>query len=158
MSQLFDELRAGLLTSEDAVRLVVRLTAAMLAGAIAGFDRERIGKAAGLRTHMLVAGGSALFVLTPEVAGLAAETGRVIQGIAAGIGFIGGGAILKSAANQEIRGLTTAAGIWMTAAAGVAAGLGHTLLALIAAVMVFLVLNVVARAEQAMGTGDSNKA
>lgn len=153
-----DELRTGLLGWEEIVRVIVRLTAAMVAGAIAGIDRERIGKAAGVRTHMLVATGSALFVLVTELQGIAGEGARAVQGVAAGIGFIGGGAILKSSEDREIHGLTTAAGIWMTAAVGVAAGLGHTLLAVIAAVMVFVILNLVPRATQAIRPGRSNDA
>ena len=155
MTQLMDELRAGFVLSEDAARFIVRLTVGMITGAIAGIDRERVGKAAGLRTHMLVATGSCLFVLATELKGL---SGGAIQGVAAGIGFIGGGAILKSTDDREIHGLTTAAGIWMTAATGVTAGLGHTLLALIAAVMTFAILNLIPRATRAIGTGNSNQA
>jgi len=104
----------------------------MLLGAIIGFQRERAGKSAGLRTHMLVAMGSALFVLGGSAAGMAmSDLSRVIQGLATGIGFIGAGAILKRREEPKIEGLTTAAGIWMTAAAGVAAGLGRIGLALL---------------------------
>ena len=156
MTQLLDELRAGFVLSEDAARFIVRLTVGMIAGAIAGIDRERLGKAAGLRTHMLVAAGSCLFVLATELNGLSGQT--AIQGVAAGIGFIGGGAILKSTDDREIHGLTTAAGIWMTAATGVTAGLGHTLLSLVAAVMTFAILNLIPRATRAIGTGNSNQA
>ena len=151
MDQLMNELQAGLLTAEETARITVRLLAAMLAGAVAGIDRERLGKAAGLRTHMLVSTGAALFVVTAELASVGPQMTTVIQGIAAGIGFIGGGAILKSAENREIHGLTTASGIWMTAAVGVAAGLGHTMLALISGLVVFVILNVLARATQALG-------
>ena len=158
MTQLLDELRAGFMTSEVVARVIVRLTVGLIAGAIAGIDRERIGKAAGLRTHMLVAAGSCLFVLTAELEGISVDAGRAIQGVAAGIGFIGGGAILKSAEDREIHGLTTAAGIWMTAAIGVAAGLGHTLLSLVAAVMMFAILSLMSRATRAAGTSPSNQA
>lgn len=158
MTQFIDELRVGFFTAEDGARVTIRLLAAMLAGAIAGFDRERIGKAAGIRTHMLVASGSALFILSTQLQGVSVDVSRAIQGVAAGIGFIGGGAILKSSEDREIHGLTTAAGIWMTAAIGVAAGLGHTLLAVIAGVIVLVILNLLPRATHAIGTGGSNQA
>ncbi len=87
--------------------------------AVIGWERERIGKPAGLRTHMLMSLGSARFVLRAAEAGMAiADLSRVIQGLAAGIGFIGGGAILKLPDEHQIDGLTTAAGIWLTAAVG----------------------------------------
>ena len=158
MDTLLNELRAGLPTAEETARIVVRLLTALIAGALAGLDRERVGKAAGLRTHMLVALGSAAFVLTAELGGLDAQKGIVIQGVAAGIGFIGGGAILKSAPSKEIYGLTTASGIWMTAAAGVAAGTGRLGLALIVSLMGLVILNVLARAEAWMGTHESKDA
>jgi putative Mg2+ transporter-C (MgtC) family protein len=117
-------------------QLLLRLTAAAVLGGIVGYDRERRGKEAGLRTHMLVALGAALFVVIPLQAGMNDEAAsRVIQGITAGIGFIGGGAILKLSHRGEVRGLTTAAGIWLTAALGVAAGYGRIGSAAIAAVL-----------------------
>jgi putative Mg2+ transporter-C (MgtC) family protein len=158
MDLLLAELRAGLLTGEETARVIVRLLTALVAGGLAGIDRERLGKAAGLRTHILVSVGAALFVLTAELAGMTAQISAVIQGIAVGIGFIGGGAILKSAEDREIRGLTTAAGIWLTAAAGIAAGLGRLTLALVAGLLALAILNVLHRAEQAMGTSHSNRA
>ncbi len=116
----------------------------MLLGAVIGYQRERAGKAAGLRTHMLVSMGSALFVLAGAAADMSMEgLSRVIQGLATGIGFIGAGAILKLRAKREIEGLTTAAGIWMTAAAGVAAGLGRIGLAIASVVLTWLVLTAV---------------
>jgi putative Mg2+ transporter-C (MgtC) family protein len=158
MDHLLAELRAGLLSPEDTARVVVRLLTAMIVGSLAGIDRERRGKAAGLRTHLLVSLGSALFVLTAVLADMTTEMSNLIQGIAVGIGFIGGGAILKSTHEREIHGLTTAAGIWMTAAAGTAAGLGHIVVALIASVAAWIVLNLLSRAEEWMGTHDSHQA
>jgi putative Mg2+ transporter-C (MgtC) family protein len=159
MDTFVSELRAGWLSSDEFARALVRLSAAMLVGAIAGINRERVGKAAGLRTHMMVSLGAALFALTADLGGMAmGDMSRVIQGIAAGIGFIGGGAILKSAQNREIHGLTTAANIWMTAAAGIAAGLGHLALALIASVLAWMILGVLSRAEKLIDKDDLNRA
>ncbi|MEZ5319438.1 MAG: MgtC/SapB family protein [Vicinamibacterales bacterium] len=141
------ELQAGAPDLDQIVRAAIRLGVALALGAVAGLPRERTGKAAGLRTHMLVAMGSTLFVLVALEAGLESEIGRVIQGVATGVGFIGGGAILKLGREREIHGLTTAAGLWMTAATGVAAGLGHIALAVIAMTFTWLTLAWIGRFE-----------
>ena len=101
---------------------------------------------------MLVSLGAALLVLAPLAADSpAANITRVIQGVAAGMGFIGGGVILKLTEKKEVRGLTTAAGLWITAALGVAAGLGRYLLVLIGALLAWFVLSVLERFEVAEG-------
>lgn len=124
-------------------QLLLRLTTAALLGGLLGFERERARKSAGVRTHMLVAMGAALFVVAPEQAGLSGEDlSRVIQGLIAGIGFLGAGAILKQTQSGEIHGLTTAAGIWMTAAIGMTAGLGRLTTAAVATVWSLIVLAV----------------
>lgn len=121
--------------------LVIRLLMAALLGGILGFEREQRGKAAGLKTHMLVAIGSALFVLIPQQAGLSEqELSRVMQGIIAGIGFLGAGAILKGTDEKDLKGLTTAAGIWLTAAIGVAAGLGRESSAILCTLLALAIL------------------
>ena len=141
MEILLEELTGGLSDWKQFTRFVIRLIAAMLLGAIVGYERERAGKAAGLRTHMLVAMGSALFVISCAAAEMSMEgISRVIQGIATGIGFIGAGAILKRHDEREIEGLTTAAGIYMTAATGVAVGMGRIGLALLSVILTWLVL------------------
>ena len=121
--------------------VTIRLLMAALLGGILGFEREQKGKAAGIKTHMLVAIGSALFVLIPLQAGISdAEMSRVMQGIITGIGFLGAGAILKGQDEKDLKGLTTAAGIWVTAAIGVAAGLGRESLAILCTFLALLVL------------------
>jgi putative Mg2+ transporter-C (MgtC) family protein len=126
-----------------ATRVAFRLVMAALLGGILGYERESKGKAAGLRTHMLVALGSAMFVLVPQQMGSGdAELSRVIQGLVAGIGFLGAGAIVKGKPGQEVEGLTTAASIWMTAAIGMAAGLGREATAILSAMLALLVLTV----------------
>jgi putative Mg2+ transporter-C (MgtC) family protein len=119
-------------------RITVRLVIAAVLGGILGFEREHKGKAAGVRTHMLVAMGAALFVLVPRMAGADdAALSRVVQGIVAGIGFLGAGTILKGKeinANQ-VKGLTTAAGLWMTAAIGIAAGMGREATAVLSTIL-----------------------
>ncbi|HAB02831.1 MAG TPA: methyltransferase [Pseudomonas sp.] len=128
---------------QEVVRILVRLMMAALLGAVLGFEREHRGKSAGVRTHMLVSLGAALFVLAPSMAGADEQAlSRVIQGIVAGIGFLGAGTILKGngKAPSHVKGLTTAAGLWMTAAIGTAAGMGREATALISTVLALLVL------------------
>ena len=127
-------------------QITLRLLIAAVLGGILGFEREQKGKAAGVRTHMLVAMGAALFVLVPQMSGAQADAmSRVVQGVIAGIGFLGAGTILKGKeeeAGQHVKGLTTAAGLWMTAAIGVAAGLGKESTAVLSALLALLVFSV----------------
>lgn len=141
MDLLWQELTTGF---PDRTRLgitLIRVIAAVLLGGILGIEREKAGKPAGLRTHMIVCLGTAVVVLacTEVNMGLDGQS-RVIQGIVTGIGFIGAGTILKLNEQREIQGLTTAAGLWMTAAIGVAVGLGALGLAVIGTVLTLLVL------------------
>lgn len=141
MEIFWTELTAGIPDSTELAQLLIRLLAAVLLGALVGLQRERAGKAAGLRTHILVALGTTMFVLASSSSGMSLEgVSRVIQGLATGIGFIGAGAILKLNDTREIQGLTTAAGIWMTAAIGVAIGLGNLGLAILATVLTWIIL------------------
>jgi putative Mg2+ transporter-C (MgtC) family protein len=127
-----EEFLGGIGNADELLRVLVRLIVASLLGGLMGLERQHEGKAAGTRTHMLVALGAALFVLVPLEPGIDINyLSRVIQGIAAGVGFIGAGTILKLTDFQEIKGLTTAASIWMTAAVGVAVGAGRIGLALL---------------------------
>lgn len=110
---------------DEVVRVALRMVAALIIGTVIGLQRELTHKPAGLRTHLLVALGTALLVVAAVDSGMkSSDVSRVIQGLITGIGFLGGGTILKLTQEHEIRGLTTAAGIWLTAAASVAAGLG----------------------------------
>ncbi|MEB2653847.1 MgtC/SapB family protein [Pseudomonas siliginis] len=126
-------------------RITVRLLMAAILGGILGFEREHKGKAAGVRTHMLVALGAALFVLVPQTSGAESDAmSRVLQGVIAGIGFLGAGTILKNQQGDEshVKGLTTAAGLWMTAAIGVAAGLGKEATALLSTILALAIFSV----------------
>lgn len=126
-------------------RITVRLVMAAILGGILGFEREHKGKAAGVRTHMLVALGAALFVLVPQTSGAESDAmSRVLQGVIAGIGFLGAGTILKNQQADEahVKGLTTAAGLWMTAAIGVAAGLGKEATALLSTILALAIFSV----------------
>ena len=146
-------------------RLAARLGVAAVLGGVLGLEREQRGKAAGLRTHMLVALGAALFTVAPLEAGMELEgLSRVIQGVAAGIGFIGAGTILKRTEEEEIQGLTTAASLWLTAAVGMAVGAGRLWPPLLAVLLAFFILHALGaidrlrqRDREATG-GDSTKA
>lgn len=125
----------------DITRVCVRLLVAALLGAMLGYERESSGASAGLRTHMLVSMGSAMFVLIPLQAGMPLmDVSRVLQGVTAGVGFLGAGAIMKSHSDNQITGLTTAAGVWLTAAIGVAAGMGREGTAILCAVFAWVIL------------------
>jgi putative Mg2+ transporter-C (MgtC) family protein len=144
MDIFIEELNAGLPDKRQLIRLSLRLLSAALLGAVIGIQRERNGKSAGIRTHMLVSMGAALIVLGPLEFGMNSDDlSRVIQGLVTGIGFIGGGAILKLHDEREIEGLTTAAGIWMTAGIGAAAGLGRLGLAITGMIITWLILSLV---------------
>jgi putative Mg2+ transporter-C (MgtC) family protein len=124
--------------------LALRIAIAFLLGAVVGIERERWAKAAGLRTHMLVAGGAAIFTvasayLFTDSSGQS-DPGRVAAQIVTGIGFLGAGAIIRS--SGSVSGLTTAATIWVSAGLGMLAGLGAYGLAVVsvACTMIALVL------------------
>jgi putative Mg2+ transporter-C (MgtC) family protein len=143
----------SLLGATDFARVSWRLGCAALLGALIGIEREWMRKAAGLRTHTTVATASATFVLIlAESGATVADLSPVIQGIAAGVGFLGAGTILKGDSAQTIQGLTTAATIWLTAAVGAAAGAGHVDVAALSAIAALLTLSIFALVERLMGT------
>lgn len=131
-------------TAVEFTRVILRLAIAAILGALLGLEREHSGKAAGVRTHMLVAVGAAIFVLVPQQMQMPdAEVSRVIQGVITGVGFLGAGTILKSTSEETVKGLTTAAGLWLTAAVGIAAGLGREGSAVLSAFLAFVILHLV---------------
>jgi putative Mg2+ transporter-C (MgtC) family protein len=132
----------------DFTRVVIRVLLAVLLAAVVGYDRERRGSSAGLRTHMLVGLGVALLVTASQLSMDEDGVSRVIQGIFAGIGFLGAGAIIKQSDKDEVRGLTTAASIWATAAIASAAGLGREVTAIIGTLVAITILAVLLRMER----------
>lgn len=142
------------------VRVAFRLLMAALLGGVLGFERESKGKAAGMRTHMIVALGAAIFVLVPQQAGADyADLSRVLQGLVAGIGFLGAGSILKGGHDEAVKGLTTAASIWLTAAIGMTAGLGREATAVVATVLALGILALLPNAPHASNghSGDEKR-
>ena len=148
MDIFWQELTYGLPDMRQLAHVVIRMIAAVILGAVIGFEREKAGKEAGLRTHILVALGTCVFVLACSGYGMSSDgLSRVIQGIVTGIGFLGAGSILKLNEERDIQGLTTAAGIWMTSAIGVTVGLGTLGLALIARFLTVVILSFIGRAN-----------
>ena len=142
--------------TNDGLNIGFRLLLAILGGASIGWERELHHKPAGLRTHMLVSLAAAVYVLIPlefehRLEPDSNALSRVIQGVATGIGFLGAGEILRDTSVNsrriEIRGLTSAAAIWMSAALGVAAACGLWQLILLAAGLSFVILNLFKRLE-----------
>jgi len=133
---------------------VLRMVVAALAGGAIGWNRYVAGKPAGLRTHMLVSAGAALFVLIPllvtgsEAAG---ALGRTLQGVATGIGFLGAGEIIHQIGSDRavVQGLTAVAAIWLTAAIGMAAACGRWLVTGCAVALALIFLSGPSRLEEA---------
>ena len=132
----------------------LRIAAAVLAGGIVGLNRDLHGKPTGVRAHALVALGAALFVLSATEPGVAGSDGnvvsRVIQGVVGGIGFLGAGVILRGDDGRRIFHVATAASIWVTAALGVACGLGAWRLVVLSIIAVALILVVGTKIDHAL--------
>lgn len=125
-------------------RITLRLVLAAVLGGMLGYERELKARNAGVRTHMLVAVGAALFVIGPLQSGVPlADMSRVLQGVVQGIGFLGAGAIIVRASGAKVEGLTTAANIWATAGIGIVAGLGLVATAILSAVILLIILAVI---------------
>ena len=129
--------RTQISAMNDELVMALRILLALALGSIIGFQREREGKEAGLRTHILISVGSALFTVV-SIYGFGGDPARIAAGVVAGIGFLGAGTILKTGGGV-VRGLTTAASIWITAA-GLAAGAGLYIIASITTAIALMVL------------------
>lgn len=122
------------------VEMVLRLLLATALGAIVGFQRERAGKQIGLRTHILICVGAALFTVASIYGfGATGEAARIAAGVVVGVGFLGAGAIIRSG-EGIVAGLTSAATIWAVAGIGLAAGAGLYLISAVATAIVLSVL------------------
>ena len=125
-----------------ALDLVIRIVVASLIGAIIGYEREYRGKVAGVRTHFLVAMGAALFMIISLYGFEGVEkfdAARVAAGVVGGLGFLGGGIIMK---NKHISGLTTAAGIWVTGAIGLSLGAGMYEVSILCALLMLFCMEI----------------
>ena len=127
-------------------KVVLRIITASILGGLLGYEREMKGKSAGIRTHMLVALGAAIFIIVPQQAGVSPEeVSRVLQGLIAGVGFLGAGAIMIGQQKENETGLTSAASIWITAAIGVTVGMGFEATAVLSTVITLAILALVPR-------------
>jgi len=118
--------------------MILRLLLAAALGAIIGYQRERAGKPAGLRTHTLICIGAALFTIASLYGFGGADPARIAAGIVTGIGFLGAGAIIRT--REHIVGLTTAASIWAIAAIGLTAGAGLYLISVVTTAVIMIIL------------------
>ena len=138
-----------LLHPSDWLSVLFRLSVALLIGGLIGWTRQVAGKAAGLRTHMLVTVTAALLVLIPAQLNVTQPEGPisyVIQGISTGVGFLGAGMILRQS-DQNVKGLTSASEIWVSAALGACAGCGLWVLSLVGTVLMLMILTIVKHLE-----------
>jgi putative Mg2+ transporter-C (MgtC) family protein len=135
---------------EDLLMNIMKIFVAMLCGGIIGFERELKDKPAGLRTNILVSTGSCLFVIFGLTAAdlFKEEAGRIIGPIITGIGFLGAGTIIRS--RGSVRGLTSAATIWVVAGVGMLAGLQQFLFALLISMLVLFILLILPKGEEAI--------
>jgi len=120
------------------LEMALRILLAAVLGAIIGWQREKSHKPAGLRTHMLISTGAALFTVISAIAFPTADPSRIAAGVVTGIGFLGAGTILHR--TRFVEGLTTAASIWVIAAIGMAAGSGLYILSAVTTIIVFIIL------------------
>ena len=131
------------------------MIAAAILGSIIGLEREKKGGSAGLRTHMLVCLGSSLIMLTSLYmydiyqSKASIDPARIAAGVVTGIGFLCAGSIIRS--SEGIKGLTTAASVWVSAAIGLAVGCGYVSAAVITTIIVYLILSVVKKIEKEVG-------
>ncbi|QPC84256.1 MgtC/SapB family protein [Phototrophicus methaneseepsis] len=135
----------SLLSLEEQIVLALNLTLALVLSSVIGMNRDRVNKSAGLRTHMLTGTGSCLFTIVSMYAFPDADSSRVAANIVTGIGFLGGGIIIQR--KNETYDVTTAAGVWATAAIGMAVGVGAWFLAIYATIMVWVTLALLKRVK-----------
>jgi putative Mg2+ transporter-C (MgtC) family protein len=143
-----------ILELEEELTWLGRLAVAMALAGILGWEREKVGKSAGLRTHMLVAFGAALFAILGEALvedfsrygeRLRFDPIRILEAVLTGVGFMAAGMIFLARDEERVKGLTTAAAIWATAGVGVATGVGEYVLAVGGTILVFVVLHLIRR-------------
>ena len=148
MNEWFHDLWQGLANDfripggRETGQVLGRTVVATLLGGIIGSERMHRGKEAGIRTHALVSLAAAFFIIAPQQTGVTGDSlSRVIQGVAAGVGFIGAGTILKDSERRRVRGLTTAASLYFATAIGVSAGLGREVMAALGTTAALIILS-----------------
>lgn len=160
--ETWSELYASIISEEvTTASSIFKLCLSLLLGCVVGFERKRKGQIAGVRTFALIAMGATLAMLLSiyvpqEYMGLKnGDPGRIAAQVITGIGFLGAGAIIQM--KGSVRGLTTAAGIWMIATVGMAVGVGLYLLSIAATLLVMVILVVLDRYEHRLGIGAESR-
>jgi putative Mg2+ transporter-C (MgtC) family protein len=144
--------QSNFISLDQQVYLAFQITLAVILSAIIGLNRERSNKSAGLRTHMLTGTGACLFTLLSLYAFPGADSSRVASNVVTGIGFLSGGVIIQR--KNEAHDLTTAAGIWATAAVGMAVGVGAWFLAVYATIVLWVILDILKRMKLFTSSSD----
>lgn len=158
LTRLFD---SAMSIEVNTVNSIFKLCLSMLLGALVGYERKRKGQAAGVRTFSLIAMGASLAMILSiyvpqEYLGLKnGDPGRIAAQVITGIGFLGAGAIIQM--KGSIRGLTTAAGIWMVATIGMAVGVGMYVISVIATALILFILVELERLEQHVSKGSESR-
>lgn len=158
LNRLFD---SAMSIEVNTVNSIFKLCLSMLLGALVGYERKRKGQAAGVRTFSLIAMGASLAMILSiyvpqEYLGLKnGDPGRIAAQVITGIGFLGAGAIIQM--KGSIRGLTTAAGIWMVATIGMAVGVGMYVISVIATALILFILVELERLEQHVSKGSESR-
>ncbi|MEO1286774.1 MAG: MgtC/SapB family protein [Chloroflexota bacterium] len=137
------------------IYLTGNITLAMVLTGIIGMNRERKNKSAGLRTHMLTGTGACIFTILSLYAFPEADTSRIASNIVTGIGFLGGGIIIQR--KNEAYDLTTAAGVWATAAIGMAVGVGAWFIAIYSTIMLWIILALLKQIKDALKNHSSDE-
>ncbi len=146
----------SLMSLNQQVFLSFNITLAMVLSGIIGINRERSNKSAGLRTHMLTGTGACIFTILSMHAFPEADTSRIASNVVTGIGFLGGGIIIQK--KNEAFDLTTAAGVWATAAIGMAIGVGAWFIAVYSTVILWIILALLKQIKDAIAKNDDAQA
>ncbi|HBE20562.1 MAG TPA: hypothetical protein DEG17_13115 [Cyanobacteria bacterium UBA11149] len=150
-------MNSSFISANDWISLTIRLTFASLVGGAIGWERQMTGRSAGIRTYMLISLGAAMFVMLPlQIPDFSSANAlsRTIQGVATGVGFIGAGLILQQSnqllSKPKIKGLTSAATIWVTAALGAAIGCGLWQMSLLGTIITLVILSGVKKLKKSL--------
>lgn len=148
MEELWHDYSSDLSDPGILLRIIIKMSICLVLGSIIGLNREHAGENAGWRTHILVTMATAAFVMALHESGVAlAALAPLVAGMATGVGFLGAGVILRMPDSERVKGLTTAASIYLTAAVGCAIGLGRLWLPIVVSIFGWFTLAYVRRWE-----------
>lgn len=156
MTEIFNQITSAIqscinyLSEINTVSVIVRLTIAVLCGGIVGLDRERKRRPAGMRTHILICLGATLVMMISQYIiqiGFSTDVSRLGAQVISGIGFLGAGTIIVTG-RQQVKGLTTAASLWVSACIGLAIGIGFYLGALVACMFTLIIITLLSKLDR----------